>query len=736
MREARIRAATLVLVAAGLSCRRPGGPAPAPLASAKETTDATAPASPDASAHAIGWAEAVRRERWTEARKLLERLPDSEKSKPEVMYVRARVALASGEAKAALPLLEGLEPALPLLAPDIARFRAEAQIAAGPFAEAGEYFAARGTPSAWLRAADAFERAKDLSRARALCNRVIAADKRSRKEEAAARACHVRLADSDDRSAAADARWVAVHAPDVPEAKACDAELAKLDPAHPLSGEELMTRARVLADAGRTDDALHALDRVAAAPDPKVKRIDALRLRGDILYRTHGRALEAATVLEECAQNGGPHAEEDAFHAARALSRADHDDDAIFRMTRLSHAHPSSTWGDEATFFVPYLRLLHGQWREAAAGFDDYAKRYPNGVERSDALRNRALAHLMIQDWREARRLFEELAAQEPDAVASARAWTLAALATLRDGDRTHALARWTDVARSNPLSWPALVARARLVQQGVTLPPAIEPADGASDAAPLTVDLPAPVDMLHRVGLDTDAESALRDREGVVSSRAPAGRGLEALCNAYGLLGRARRRYQLAQQVPAALLARAPTPRSRWAWECVYASPYLEEVAEREASEPVPATLAYSVMRLESDFDPDAVSPAHAFGLMQLVPETASAIASGMHLAFDEDDLLHPMTSILLGMRHLHDLLEHFHGQGAIAVAAYNAGIEPLARWLSRAPDMELDAFVERIPYPETRAYVVRVMGNFAHYEYLWHGEAGVPLVALALTP
>ena len=68
------------------------------------------------------------------------------------------------------------------------------------------------------------------------------------------------------------------------------------------------------------------------------------------------------------------------------------------------------------------------------------------------------------------------------------------------------------------------------------------------------------------------------------------------------------------------------------------------------------------------------------------------------------------------------------------LAVAAYNAGVDPVERWLSRAPGLTLDTFVERIPYKETRDYVVRVMGNLARYSFLGQGEAGVPEIELAL--
>src|SRR4029077_19831387 len=109
----------------------------------------------------------------------------------------------------------------------------------------------------------------------------------------------------DKTTAASDARWIAVHAPDSPVAKEADLALAHLSPERALTAEELMTRAHALADAGRTDDSLRALDRVAAAPPPKVTKLEELHARADILYKTRGRSLEAAHVLDECATVGG-----------------------------------------------------------------------------------------------------------------------------------------------------------------------------------------------------------------------------------------------------------------------------------------------------------------------------------------------------------------------------------------------------------------------------------------------
>jgi soluble lytic murein transglycosylase len=682
------------------------------------------------------WAEAVRRERWAEAAREIDALPGPVRTRPEVLYARARVALAEGDGKLAISLLAGLEQGLPLLAPDIQRWRAEAQSAVGPYTDAGAYFAGRNVAEAWLKAAIAFERAGDLARGKAQCDRVLATERRTRLQEASARAVRARMSEAtgDRATAATDVRWVTVHAPDAPSGKDMDLALARLASERPLTAEELMARARALADAGRTDDALHALDRVTSAPAPKVTKLDELHARADILYKTRGRSLEAAHVLDECASAGGPHALEDDFHAARALARADHDDEAITRMTLIARHHPNTSWGDEAQYFVPYLRLLHGDWKAAAAGFDEYAQKYPTGVERREALRNRAIAHLMNQTFTTARKLFEQFAAEETDSLASARALSMAALGALRDGDRLHAVARWSEVARSHPLSWPALVARTRLAEAGAPVPPVFEGEDTVASAAPFPVPLPPPVDVLHEIGLDGDAEGALEERENIVTAHAPAGRSLEALCAAYGKIGRGKRRFQITRQIPSATLASAPSAATRWAWECAYPEPYANAVLEDAGADAAAASLVYAVMRQESNFDPDAVSPAHAVGLMQILPETARAVASSIPLTYDDSRLPVPDTNIALGARYLHDLRGRLGDQLALAVAAYNAGEDSIQRWLGREHGMDLDVFVETIPFAETRAYVARVMGNFARYEYLRKGNAGIPSVSLTI--
>jgi soluble lytic murein transglycosylase len=704
--------------------------APAP---ARAAPPASTPALALASA---SWPALVRGEQWDAAWTELQALPDSDKARPEIRYVRARVALSRADAATALPLLDGLEAVLPLLADDVMRRRAEAKLVVGPFAEAGEWFALRAAPGPQLEAARAFEKARDLRRARAAADRVIGGEHRSRDEEAEARALRVRVAEAAGDAERADARWLAIEGADLSAATDAVALVGRLDPKRPLTAEEMLARAKVLSDAGRVDDALRAIDLAAGAPGAdKLTNLARERARGAALYRAHGRSSEAAKVLAECAGAGGPNAAEDAFHAARALSRADRDEEAVRGYEDVERRFAKSTWADQAAFLVPYLRMLHGEWKDCARGFDAYLHGRGAGDDVRDARRDGALCKLLDGETKTSRAAFEQLVEDEPDPIVSSRMADMAALAALRDGDRTHAVARWTDVARSRPLSWPALVARARLLQVAAPVPPAIDPAEvqPGSDPPAVAVVVPPPADLLHQLGLELDAEAALRDRENAVTIGA-GGRAPEALCKAYGEIGRARRRYQIAQSLPSALFAAAPGPRTRWAWECAFPSPYAEQVRAAEAADDLPRGLLWAVMRQESGFDPDAVSPAHAVGLMQLLPETARPIADELALPRDDARLTSPPYAIRVGARALRKLLDQFHGDVPLAVAAYNAGAESVERWLARAPGMQLDTFAERIPYKETRDYVARVMGNLARYAYLADGDAGVPRVELEI--
>ena len=127
-----------------------------------------------------------------------------------------------------------------------------------------------------------------------------------------------------------------------------------------------------------------------------------------------------------------------------------------------------------------------------------------------------------------------------------------------------------------------------------------------------------------------------------------------------------------------------------------------------------VPPEIALAVAKVESNFNPSALSSAGARGVMQIMPKTGKTLAThlGMH-RFNHSSLYDPDVSIRLGSYFLGDQVRQFtNGTTAdmgfeLGLAAYNAGPHNARQWLERFPHDDADAFIERIPFKETRLYV-----------------------------
>lgn len=140
----------------------------------------------------------------------------------------------------------------------------------------------------------------------------------------------------------------------------------------------------------------------------------------------------------------------------------------------------------------------------------------------------------------------------------------------------------------------------------------------------------------------------------------------------------------------------------------------YEAEIRASSAEFGVEPSLVAAVIRTESRFDPDAMSSQGAYGLMQLLPETASFVAERAGISGDYRD---PETNIRIGTRYLSYLHSRYDGDERLALAAYNSGEGRVDRWLSRGDfDVSRD-----IPFAETRDYVLNVTESQRVYEDLY---------------
>ncbi len=138
-----------------------------------------------------------------------------------------------------------------------------------------------------------------------------------------------------------------------------------------------------------------------------------------------------------------------------------------------------------------------------------------------------------------------------------------------------------------------------------------------------------------------------------------------------------------------------------------------------REVSTGKCGLLAYAVAKAESGFREDAVSRAGAVGVMQLKPSTARFICGREGIGYEESRLTEGGYNFLLGCRYLDYLLERFGETEALA--AYNAGEGVVSEWLRDGSCSADGAHLLRIPYPETAAYVKKVLRFRKIYEFFY---------------
>ena len=147
-----------------------------------------------------------------------------------------------------------------------------------------------------------------------------------------------------------------------------------------------------------------------------------------------------------------------------------------------------------------------------------------------------------------------------------------------------------------------------------------------------------------------------------------------------------------------------------------------LPEIKSLRLDERVDLALVHALSRQESEFNAGAKSPVGASGLMQLMPRTAKAVARAYKVKFQAGQLTNAAYNMQLGEAHLGDLIDSYSGSYFLALAAYNAGGGRVQEWMKafgdpRDPDVDPIDWIERIPFTETREYVVKIMETVQLY-------------------
>ena len=512
-------------------------------------------------------------------------------------------------------------------------------------------------------------------------------------------------------------------------------DLARLALAHGDSSRARDALYGLMARAPESDDAAAAVGVALAALRPRTppERVALARA-----MKAHGAAADARLEVEHALRQGDSSAATlvlagelltvaGRFRDAERAYRAATGDPtlgalAIYRRARVlvrlgdagarealsgfAQSFPSDTAAPTALYMLGDMLGDRGDWSGAARWFGELIARYPADL-RASVARFRLAAQALRDGGRDsAAALFQaEVTAAGPQRT-TARFW-LGKL-TLLAHDTAGARATWLALVREDSIGYYGLRAR-----REIDLPPlriAAAPLPGPSPTVATSL---GRIDTLLLAGLDTAAQAEVR----AVLARAPQ-QDIDALLAwSDGLAARGFGPAAVRLGWQAAL----KSPNDSRVLRVIFPWPNRRAVEAEAAEFGVDPLLLVAIVRQESVFDAQALSPAGARGLVQLLPGTAALTARGLDVTFYPEWITVPDLNLHLGAAHLQELLQRFGGRVDAAAAAYNAGTAPVKRWLERPGADDPDEFIELIPYQETRGYVRAVLRNRELYRALY---------------
>jgi len=468
----------------------------------------------------------------------------------------------------------------------------------------------------------------------------------------------------------------------------------------PRTAPERVALARAMKGHGAASDARLEVERAMQQGDSSAA---TLLLAGE-LFAAAGRFREAERAYRSATADPALGALA-IYRRARVLVRLG-DPGASEALSGFAQSFPADTAAPTALYMLGDMFADRGEWSGAARWFSELIARYPADL-RASLARFRLAAQALRDSLRDsAAALFQaEVSAAGPQRT-SARFW-LGKL-NLLARDTAGARATWLALVREDSIGYYGLRAR-----REVDLPPlriAAAPLPGPSPAVAISL---GRIDTLLLAGLDTAAQAEVR----AVLGRAPQQDADALLAWGDGLAARGFGPAAVRLGWQAAL----KSPNDSRVLRVIFPWPNRRAVEAEAAEFGVDPLLLVAIVRQESVFDAQALSPAGARGLAQLLPGTAALTARGLDVTFYPEWINVPDLNLHLGAAHLQELLQRFGGRVDAAAAAYNAGSSPVKRWLERPGAADPDEFVELIPYQETRGYVRAVLRNRELYRALY---------------
>ena len=516
------------------------------------------------------------------------------------------------------------------------------------------------------------------------------------------------------------------------DADAAYAELKKLPSVPSPTATQLKTRADGLMSKKRYADAADEYRILAneLGPNSNSTERSAIQLAlADALHRG-GKNRDAKMVLALVGGEGG----EINAHRLYLLGQVDfatNDNDAFYRtVDELRLAAPTSPWLEQALLSAANLHLVHHEYDQALDAFREAQARFPNGPRASYVHWKAAWLTLRQGRNAEAEKAFDEQIALYPTSAETSAALYWRARLAEEDNQPLMARAFYQKLSDRYRNFYYAELGRQRLKHLAVAgdattkyaLLDRVPPLDNNGKVA----DSEPPSDELHVQKAELLANGGLVDfavRELQAAAAADGGSwGPAETAQLYDETGHYDQAIELMKHSAPNYFALDIPDLPRKYWEALFPKAYWTDLKRSSAANGLDPYLVASLIRQESEFNPNAVSRANAVGLMQLLPKTGKAVARQVKMKrYTASQLYTPAVNLQLGTRYFRGMVDKFGGSFEYALAAYNAGSDRVEDWLNQGKYRDPQEFVESIPFTETREYVQAILRNASVYKQLY---------------
>ncbi|MDQ3817640.1 MAG: transglycosylase SLT domain-containing protein, partial [Acidobacteriota bacterium] len=538
----------------------------------------------------------------------------------------------------------------------------------------------------------------------------------------------------DSTRALAAYRRIYFFSPASNESIEAEAKLKQLNsPTVPASAEEAIARADRLYESKRYGDAVNAytdaFTRFPATQKPPAQ------LRRGLAASNAKRWPDAVSSLNAIPTSADERAEA-LFYLTQAYANMKQWDGARNAIAELRRSFPTTPFAPRAMDRAGEIARDAKATDQATSFFRDAVSAYPGTGEVAQAQFELAWAAHDAKNYQESSRLLTEHLALYADKNTDnrGRAGYWAARDSERAGKLAEARALYEAMQARYSSNWYGYLSKQRLDSLRNSNAPQ---ADFSSDqmmsraianlktvtvaeetAAEREIERVTKADQLANIGIDDWAMEELS----AASQAAPTSPRVNlAIAKIYRSQGQNLQAFNTLKKSYPDYSQMKPEELTREEWDAFYPLDYWDIITQEARAKGLDSHQVAGLIRQESVFNPRAVSPAKAYGLMQLIVPTGQTLAKklGIDRTITPDSLFEPRLNIQLGTTYMREQFDKF-GRIEYVAIAYNAGPGRVPQWRASLPP-EMDEFAEAIPFKETRGYVQAIVRNTLQYQRLY---------------